>query len=46
VTVIRRIAAPPYLLLNAWVWLTLIIGGVLTIDAPFSPRCWSRYRRS
>jgi 4-amino-4-deoxy-L-arabinose transferase-like glycosyltransferase len=38
VAMLRRITRPQYTLLNAWVWLTLIVGGALTIDAPFSPR--------
>jgi 4-amino-4-deoxy-L-arabinose transferase-like glycosyltransferase len=38
VAMLRRITRPKYTLLNAWVWLTLIVGGALTIDAPFSPR--------
>jgi 4-amino-4-deoxy-L-arabinose transferase-like glycosyltransferase len=27
-----------YLLVAGWLWLTLLIGSVLTVDAPFSPR--------
>lgn len=29
---------PKYALLNFWYWSTLVLGGALTIDPPFSPR--------
>ena len=32
-----RVLHPTYLLLSAWLWLTLLLGSVLTVDAPFSP---------
>lgn len=36
--VFARVAERQYFLLAAWIVLTLIIGSVLTIDAPFAPR--------
>jgi sugar lactone lactonase YvrE len=32
-----RLTHPAYVLVNAWLWLTLLLGSVLTVDAPFSP---------
>jgi 4-amino-4-deoxy-L-arabinose transferase-like glycosyltransferase len=33
-----RLRDPRYFLLATWLWMTLLFGSVLTVDAPFSPR--------
>jgi hypothetical protein len=32
-----RLREPAYFMLNTWLWLSLLLGAVFTVDAPFSP---------
>jgi 4-amino-4-deoxy-L-arabinose transferase-like glycosyltransferase len=32
-----RLGEPAYFLVTVWLWLSLLLGSVLTVDAPFSP---------